>query len=82
MTHFVNRRTWQDLVPHLVNMTKSGADQIGGADLHVRSLAMSRDAARTGDLSSGLGSVDHHRRARRAREIKRGRSSGDAGSER
>ena len=33
MTHFVNPRDLgQDLVPHLVNMTKSGADQIGGAD--------------------------------------------------
>jgi len=33
MTHFVNpREIGGDLVPHLVNMTKSGADQIGGAD--------------------------------------------------
>ena len=33
MTHFVNpRELGQELVPHLVNMTKSGADQIGGAD--------------------------------------------------
>src|ERR1700712_1630781 len=29
MTHFVNPK---ELVPHLVDMTKSGADQIGGAD--------------------------------------------------
>ena len=33
MTHFVNSRdVGKDLVPHLVNMTKRGADQIGGAD--------------------------------------------------
>jgi S-(hydroxymethyl)glutathione dehydrogenase/alcohol dehydrogenase len=33
MTHFVNPSEVQgDLVPHLVNMTKRGADQIGGAD--------------------------------------------------
>jgi S-(hydroxymethyl)glutathione dehydrogenase/alcohol dehydrogenase len=33
MTHFVNPTdTGKDLVPHLVNMTKSGDDQIGGAD--------------------------------------------------
>ena len=33
MTHFVNPNdTGKDLVPHLVNMTKSGDDQIGGAD--------------------------------------------------
>src|SRR5690606_23514909 len=33
MTHFVNpKEVGEDLVPYLVNMTKSGADQIGGAD--------------------------------------------------
>jgi S-(hydroxymethyl)glutathione dehydrogenase/alcohol dehydrogenase len=33
MTHFVNpKEAGGDLVAHLVNMTKSGADQIGGAD--------------------------------------------------
>jgi S-(hydroxymethyl)glutathione dehydrogenase/alcohol dehydrogenase len=33
MTHFVNPSEVEgDLVPHLVNMTKRGADQIGGAD--------------------------------------------------
>jgi S-(hydroxymethyl)glutathione dehydrogenase/alcohol dehydrogenase len=33
MTHFVNPNdVGNDLVPHLVNMTKLGADQIGGAD--------------------------------------------------
>jgi S-(hydroxymethyl)glutathione dehydrogenase/alcohol dehydrogenase len=33
MTHFVNAAEVKgELVPHLVNMTKSGADQIGGAD--------------------------------------------------
>jgi S-(hydroxymethyl)glutathione dehydrogenase/alcohol dehydrogenase len=33
MTHFVNPKdVGKDLVAHLVNMTKRGADQIGGAD--------------------------------------------------
>ncbi|HEY1941930.1 MAG TPA: S-(hydroxymethyl)glutathione dehydrogenase/class III alcohol dehydrogenase [Roseiarcus sp.] len=33
MTHFVNpKEITGDIVPHLVNMTKRGADQIGGAD--------------------------------------------------
>jgi S-(hydroxymethyl)glutathione dehydrogenase / alcohol dehydrogenase len=33
MTHFVNpKEAGADLVPHLVNLTKRGADQIGGAD--------------------------------------------------
>ncbi|WP_332715768.1 S-(hydroxymethyl)glutathione dehydrogenase/class III alcohol dehydrogenase [Pelagibacterium mangrovi] len=33
MTHFVNPREIEgDIVPHLINMTKRGADQIGGAD--------------------------------------------------
>src|SRR5712675_1195225 len=33
MTHFVNpKEVGGDLVPHIVNMTKRGADQIGGAD--------------------------------------------------
>ena len=33
MTHFVSpKELGKDLVPHLVDMTKSGADQIGGAD--------------------------------------------------
>src|SRR6218665_1334976 len=33
MTHFVNpKEVGDDIVPHLVNMTKRGADQIGGAD--------------------------------------------------
>ncbi len=33
MTHFVNAaEVGDEIVPHLVNMTKRGADQIGGAD--------------------------------------------------
>src|ERR1700722_17106086 len=33
MTHFVNpKELGKDLVPHLIDMTKSGADQIGGAE--------------------------------------------------
>jgi S-(hydroxymethyl)glutathione dehydrogenase / alcohol dehydrogenase len=34
MTHFANpKEVGSDLVAHLLNMTKSGNDQIGGADL-------------------------------------------------
>jgi S-(hydroxymethyl)glutathione dehydrogenase / alcohol dehydrogenase len=37
MTHFVNpNEVGKELVPHLVNMTKRGADQIGGADYRHR----------------------------------------------
>jgi S-(hydroxymethyl)glutathione dehydrogenase/alcohol dehydrogenase len=33
MTHFVNAaEVGDEIVPHIVNMTKKGADQIGGAD--------------------------------------------------
>ena len=33
MTHFINpKEVGADLVPHLVNMTRTGTDQIGGAD--------------------------------------------------
>jgi S-(hydroxymethyl)glutathione dehydrogenase/alcohol dehydrogenase len=32
MTHFVNPKGWR-ICPHLVDMTKSGADQIGGATI-------------------------------------------------
>ncbi|MCB1373348.1 MAG: S-(hydroxymethyl)glutathione dehydrogenase/class III alcohol dehydrogenase [Rhodobacteraceae bacterium] len=33
MTHFVNpAEAGEDIVPHIVNLTKRGADQIGGAD--------------------------------------------------
>jgi S-(hydroxymethyl)glutathione dehydrogenase/alcohol dehydrogenase len=32
MTHFVNPTEVDDVVAHIVNMTKRGADQIGGAD--------------------------------------------------
>lgn len=32
MTHFVNPNEVDDVVAHIVNMTKRGADQIGGAD--------------------------------------------------
>jgi S-(hydroxymethyl)glutathione dehydrogenase/alcohol dehydrogenase len=32
MTHFVNPKEVGDVVAHLINMTKRGADQIGGAD--------------------------------------------------
>ena len=41
MTHFVNPSGIQgDLVPHLVNMTKRGADQIGDS----KAVAAQKDA--------------------------------------
>jgi S-(hydroxymethyl)glutathione dehydrogenase/alcohol dehydrogenase len=55
MTHFVNPSDIQgDLVPHLVNMTKRGADQIGGADYtfdctgNVKVMRMALEAAHRG----------------------------------
>jgi S-(hydroxymethyl)glutathione dehydrogenase/alcohol dehydrogenase len=64
MTHFVNPKdVGKDLVPHLVNMTKSGADQIGGADYTfdcTGNVTVMRQAA--GSLPSRLGPVDRDRR--------------------
>ena len=78
MTHFVNpKEVGGDLVPYLVNMTKSGADQIGGADYTfdcTGNVNVMRQALEC--LPSRLGPVDHHRRRRRrARRSRRGRSS-------
>jgi S-(hydroxymethyl)glutathione dehydrogenase/alcohol dehydrogenase len=43
MTHFVNPKEVEgDIVPHLVNMTKRGFDQIGGADYTSTAPATSR----------------------------------------
>ena len=83
MTHFVNpKEIGGDLVAHLVNMTKSGADQIGGADYTfecVGNVNLMRAGARK--LSSRLGPEHHHRRRRRlARRSRPGRfSSSPAG---
>ena len=66
MTHFVNPKEVKDLVPHLVNMTKRGADQIGGADYTfdcIGDVTVMRQALEI--LPSRLGPVDHHRRRRR-----------------
>ena len=64
MTHFVNpAEVGGDLVAHLVNMTKSGADQIGGADYTfecVGNVKLMRIGARK--LPSRLGPKHHHRR--------------------
>ena len=66
MTHFVNpKEIGGDLVAHLVNMTKSGADQIGGADYTfecVGNVGLMRHGA--GKLPSRLGPKHHHRRRR------------------
>ena len=67
MTHFVNPKEVDgDLVAHLVNMTKSGADQIGGADYTfecIGNVKVMRAGARS--RPQGLGPVHHHRRGRR-----------------
>ena len=57
MTHFVNpTEVGGDLVPHLVNMTKSGADQIGGADYTFECIGnVKADAPGAGRLPSRLG---------------------------
>ena len=78
MTHFVNpKEVGGDLVPHLVNMTKRGADQIGGADYTfdcTGNVKVMRAGA--GVLPPRLGRERHHRRgAGRRRRSRRGRSS-------
>ena len=67
MTHFVNPKEVDgDIVPYLVNMTKRGADQIGGADYtfdctgNVKVMRQALECA-----ASRLGQVDRHRRRRR-----------------
>ena len=59
-------RTGRSASPHLVNMTKRGADQIGGADYTfdcTGNVDVMRDGAR--EQPSRLGPVDRHRRRRR-----------------
>ena len=78
MTHFVNpKEVGGDLVPYLVNMTKHGADQIGGADYtfdctgNVKVMRQALEACHR-----GWGESDHHRRrGGRARRSRPGRSS-------
>jgi S-(hydroxymethyl)glutathione dehydrogenase / alcohol dehydrogenase len=64
MTHFVNPRDiYDEIVPHIVNMTKRGNDQIGGADYTfdcTGNVTVMRAGARM--RASRLGRVDHHRR--------------------
>ena len=64
MTHFVNpKEVGADLVPHLVNMTKQGADQIGGADYTFDCTGnVRRHAPGAGGLPSRLGRVGRDRR--------------------
>ena len=66
MTHFVNPAEVDgDLVAHLVNMTKSGADQIGGADYTfecVGNVKLMRIALES--CHRGWGAEHHHRRRR------------------
>ena len=66
MTHFVNpAEVGGDLVAHLVNMTKSGADQIGGADYTFECVGnVNVMRAGAGKLPSRLGPKHHYRRCR------------------
>ncbi len=69
MTHFVNpKEVGNDLVAHLVNMTKRGAGPDRRRRLHVR-LHRQRhgDAPGAGSLPSRLGPINHHRRRPRRR---------------
>ena len=67
MTHFVNpKEVGSDLVPYLVDMTKQGADQIGGADYTfdcTGNVTVMRQALEA--LPPRLGRERHHRRRRR-----------------
>ena len=67
MTHFVNpegdRRPISS--PYLVNLTKSGADQIGGADYTFECVGQRQPHARGArELPPRLGREHHHRRRR------------------
>ena len=64
MTHFVNpQQVGSELVAHLVNMTKRGADQIGGADYTfdcTGNVTVMRQALEA--CHRGLGPIHHYRR--------------------
>jgi len=80
MTHFVNPKDLgKGLVPHLVDMTKSGADQIGGADYTfdcTGNVTVMRQGP--GSLPSRLGPVDRDRSsAFRRRDFDAAVSAGD-----
>lgn len=63
MTHFVNpAEIGEDIVPYLVNLTKRGADQIGGADYTFDCTGNVKVMRRPRMLASRVGSIDHHRR--------------------
>ena len=72
MTHFVNPKEIEgDIVPHLVNMTKRGADQIGGADYTfdcTGNTKVMRQALESSHRGWGK-SVDHRRRRRRPGDL-------------
>jgi S-(hydroxymethyl)glutathione dehydrogenase/alcohol dehydrogenase len=71
MTHFVNpKEVGSDVVAHLVNMTKRGADQIGGADYTfdcTGNITVMRQALEASP--SRLGPIHHHRRRPAGAEI-------------
>jgi S-(hydroxymethyl)glutathione dehydrogenase/alcohol dehydrogenase len=88
MTHFVNaKEVGADLVAHIVNMTKQGADQIGGADytfdctgnVTVMRQALEcshRGRRRPGDCHASISAghrpgLERHRLRRRARPHRR-----------
>ena len=83
MTHFVNpKEVGGDLVAHLVNMTKTGADQIGGADYtfdctgNVKVMRQALEACHRGWGQSIIIGVA----PARARRSRRGRSSWSPGA--
>ena len=78
MTHFVNPKEIDgDIVPHLVNMTKRGADQIGGADYTFDCTGnVQGHAPGAGSLASRLGQIGRSSASPApARRSRRGRSS-------
>ena len=81
MTHFVNpKEVGDDLVPYLVNLTKKGADQIGGADYTfdcTGNVNVMRQALECAIAAGAFPSSSASRRP--ARKFQRGRSSSSPG---
>jgi S-(hydroxymethyl)glutathione dehydrogenase/alcohol dehydrogenase len=77
MTHFVNpKEIGRDLVPYLVDMTKSGADQIGGADYTFDCARRWKPATAAGASPSSSGSRQRAPRSRRGRSSSSPAASG------
>jgi S-(hydroxymethyl)glutathione dehydrogenase/alcohol dehydrogenase len=67
MTHLVNPKETDGDVPHLVNMTKRGVDQIGGADYTFDCTGNIWAMRQALEARTAAGQVGHRRCRRRGR---------------